>query len=183
MISKRVFSRWLSHPGRTKRLVPRRFLVGVAISAATVGATAWGVQAAMATSTGPTAGQSVPSSTVSQLAQLASNFAFSVSHTSAQSAVAGVMTYSRAVGGVTPGDTVVGAGSKPVYVIVMQGSFEGYAAKVPPGAQMPSGSALALIVDPSSMYVTDWSIGNQPVSANLASQVGVTSLPLVAHNN
>jgi hypothetical protein len=48
--------------------------------------------------------------------------------------------------------------NQPVYLITESGSFTGAIAKVPAGQAQPGGGSLAILVDPATGRVTDWSI-------------------------
>jgi hypothetical protein len=61
---------------------------------------------------------------------------------------------------VDPTDTVTT--NEPSYVVQMSGDFIGYGAKVPPGAALPTGTNMTVVINASSGRVTDWSIDNSP---------------------
>jgi|SRR5213593_2474503 hypothetical protein len=48
-----------------------------------------------------------------------------------------------------------------VYLIVLHGHFVGHVAHVPPGAPLPRGSVLTIVVDANTDLVTDWGISDQ----------------------
>jgi hypothetical protein len=50
------------------------------------------------------------------------------------------------------------------YLVVLHGSFTGYWAKVPPGAEPPSGDHVAFAIDPTTHEVTDSGIGGANVA-------------------
>ncbi|MGE5459112.1 MAG: hypothetical protein ACM3WR_00650, partial [Solirubrobacterales bacterium] len=49
------------------------------------------------------------------------------------------------------------------YLVVLQGDFTAFGAKVPAGADLPTGSVLAFAVDAATRQVTDFGVGNEPV--------------------
>jgi hypothetical protein len=74
-------------------------------------------------------------------------------------------TRTQAIAVVDPTDTI--ATNEPSYVVQMSGDFIGYGAKVPPGAALPTGTNMTVVINASSGRITDWSIDNspQPLSA------------------
>jgi hypothetical protein len=49
------------------------------------------------------------------------------------------------------------------YLLVLEGDFTAFGAKVPPGADLPRGSVLAFAVDAATREVTDFGVGGGPV--------------------
>jgi hypothetical protein len=60
---------------------------------------------------------------------------------------------------VISGDTV--NTDQPVYVLVFHGSFVGYLASVPAGAQLPTGHVMTIVFDAQTLEVTDWGLVDQ----------------------
>jgi len=49
------------------------------------------------------------------------------------------------------------------YLVVLEGQFTGFSARVPPGTPFPKGSVLTIAVDAGTHVVTDFGLGNQEV--------------------
>jgi len=62
----------------------------------------------------------------------------------------------------------------PVYVVQLIGSFTAYDAPIPPGAAVPTGTVLIMVVDANTGFGTDVSVRTHPV--NLAAAGPVTAL-------
>ncbi len=88
-------------------------------------------------------------------------------------------THGAALRLATPGDREPGAG-RAAYLVVMKGNFKPAYISIPPGAHMPSArwhwTSLRLVIDPSTMAVTDLGIGLHGPAASISRLGRVTNL-------
>ncbi len=141
--------------------------LALVIAALTSGITGGSVSAA--------SGTEVPVSAIAQLTSIAQQQATINGDAVPTSAVVVEATHEAALSVATPGDSVAGdAASESVYLVVMQGSFVGYGFSTAPGAPVPTGSYLSIVVDANSFWVTDegLSLSAPPVSP---SSLGTTT--------
>jgi hypothetical protein len=75
-----------------------------------------------------------------------------------------------------PGDLVPGAGGVSVYLVTMRGHFIAYGSSPPPGAALPVGEYLSLVVDARTFRVLDIGLGRTPPPVAPASLGPVTYL-------
>jgi hypothetical protein len=66
-----------------------------------------------------------------------------------------ITTHGKALESATPGDTEPSGNQATVYLITMKGHFTGYDASVPPGARLPTGTYISLVVMAKTFAVTD----------------------------
>ena len=121
------------------------------------------------------AGAPVPASAIPRLASLASRAAAANGDASPQWATAVLTTRAKALTSATPGDTVPGGGVK-VYLVTMRGHFTAYGASHPPGAALPTGEYLSLVVDAGTFQTLDFGISPTPPPVSPASLGPVTDL-------
>ena len=63
------------------------------------------------------------------------------------------------------------------YLIILHGNFVGHVAHPPPGAPLPQGSVLTIVVDASTGLVTDWGISDRtPDTASLGPETSLGDL-------
>jgi hypothetical protein len=66
---------------------------------------------------------------------------------------------------------------QPSYLIVLHGRFVGRVAHVPPGAPLPRGSVLTIVVDADTGLVTDWGISDhKPDTSSLGKETPLGDL-------
>jgi len=122
------------------------------------------------------AGSPVPTSAISRLTVLASRAAAADGDASPQWMTAVLTTHAKALTSATPGDTVPGTGGVRVYLITMRGHFTAYASSPPPGAALPAGEYLSLVVDAQTFQVLDSGLSPAPPPVSPASLGPVTYL-------
>lgn len=66
-------------------------------------------------------------------------------------------------------------GNSDIYIVDMQGSFTGYTAKVPAGAQLPKGHHMIVTFDGETGDMTDWSIGDTTPNLHALGNVSALS--------
>jgi hypothetical protein len=69
-------------------------------------------------------------------------------------------TQAKALRTAAPGDLIPGSAGRPVYLVVMTGNFKDTHAPVPPGARLPAGRYLAVTINPATLWIMDFSVGN-----------------------
>jgi hypothetical protein len=79
-------------------------------------------------------------------------------------------TRQEAIRLVTNGQDIVDT-NQPVYLVSMQGPFQGAEAKVPTGHTQPRGNVMTATVDPASGAIVDWSIQNSNPDLNQLGRV------------
>jgi hypothetical protein len=142
---------------------PHRSRLGAGIAAAAIAILAIAVIAWLSPLGGPgeqageQAGGPPPSWLVDQAYQLAYNNG-DITPDSAEWVLTDANTIAPAVG-LQSGDPNV-----QEYLVVLQGNFTGYEAKVPVNGDLPTGHVLSAVFDANSQALTDWGIGDQPVS-------------------
>jgi hypothetical protein len=82
----------------------------------------------------------------------------------------------KALAMATPGDTIPGSVSQPVYLVVMKGNFTLNDFSTPPNTRAPTGSYLSLTYDPATFLVMDIGITNDPPPDPLQSLGPVSTL-------
>jgi hypothetical protein len=122
----------------------------------------------------PAAGSPVPASAISRLTVLASRAATANGDASPQWVTAVLTTHAKALTVATPGDIVPGAGGVRVYLVTMHGHFIAYASSPPPGATLPVGTYLSIVVDAKTFQVLDFGLSPTPPPVSPASLGPVT---------
>jgi hypothetical protein len=148
--------------------------VPAALAAAAIMASvllAGGCRAAPAASGAP-----VPASAIGRLTAIARHAA-AINGDPAPAWITAVLTtQAKALTSATPGDYVPGAARVAVFLITMRGHFAATEASVPPGAKVPSGRYLSLVIDATSFRGLDFGIGPKPPPVPPASLGPVTYL-------
>lgn len=85
-------------------------------------------------------------------------------------------TQDKALLAATPGDFVPGSEGRPVFLVVMKGSFTLTRVSRPPNAAAPTGRYLTVTIDPESFRLMDLGLGDQPPPVDLDSYGPVTDL-------
>jgi hypothetical protein len=129
--------------------------------------------------TGPrsVAGWRVPSSAVARLTVLAGRVAQASGDASPEWMTAVLTTHAKALTSATPGDTVSGVGGARVYLVTMRGQFIAYESSPPPGAALPTGRYLSVVVDATTFQVLDFGLSPAPppvTPANLGPVIYLT---------
>lgn len=71
-------------------------------------------------------------------------------------------------------DSNIELDKQTVYLVVAKGQFSGRLAKHPPGAQLPTGTVLSLVIDTQTRQITDWGISDtEPNLSALGSVCGL----------
>jgi hypothetical protein len=122
------------------------------------------------------AGSPVPASAISRLTVLASRAATAKGDASPQWVTAVLTTHAKALTSATPGDVVPGSGGVRVYLVTMRGHFTAYESSPPPGAALPTGTYLSLVVDAGTFHVLDFGLSPAPPPVSPASLGPVTYL-------
>jgi hypothetical protein len=120
-------------------------------------------------------GSPVPASAISRLTALASRTAAANGDTSPEWITAVLTTHAKALTSATPGDMTPGGGTE-VYLVTMRGRFTAYAASSPPGAALPTGEYLSIVVDAKTLQVLDYGLSPTPPPVSPASLGPVTYL-------
>jgi hypothetical protein len=119
--------------------------------------------AASAVARGLSPGSPVPGSAIGRLQAIADNFAKINGDSSPVSISAVTTTHAKALTSATPGDRVSYQVGAMVYLITLTGNFKGYGASVPPGAAIPTGRYLSVVIDARTFSVLDWGLSpNKP---------------------
>jgi hypothetical protein len=87
-----------------------------------------------------------------------------------------VTTRGKAMTSATPGDTVPTGQGAIVYLVTMNGHFVDKTASVPPGAHLPAGTYMSMVIDAKTFQGLDYGIGSQPPPVAPASFGPVTYL-------
>jgi hypothetical protein len=106
-------------------------------------------------------GSPVPASAISRLTALANSAAAASGDASPQWITAVSTTHAKALTSATPGDLTPGGGTE-VYLVTMRGRFTAYASSPPPGAALPTGEYLSLVVDANTFQVLDFGLSPTP---------------------
>jgi AcrR family transcriptional regulator len=122
------------------------------------------------------AGVPVPASAIAQLTVLASRAAQANGDGSPQWMTVVRTTRAKALTSATPGDLVPGADGVRVYLVTMRGHFTAYGSSVPPGAALPTGEYLSIVVDARTFQVLDFGLSPTPPRIPPASLGPVTYL-------
>ena len=69
-----------------------------------------------------------------------------------------ITTHARALASATPGDSEAAGARSDVYLITMRGHFTGHMASVPPGAKLPTGSYISIVINARTFMVMDWGL-------------------------
>jgi hypothetical protein len=122
------------------------------------------------------AGSPVPQSAIAPLTVLASRAAKANGDASPQWITAVLTTHAKALTSATPGDIVPGSGGVRVYLVTMRGHFTAYESSPPPGAALPAGTYLSIVVDAGTFQVLDSGLSPTPPPVSPASLGPVTYL-------
>jgi hypothetical protein len=138
----------------------RRGIAGLLVGLAAVGL---GIYAAFAgqpaqAGEGPAPGLAITSAAAARLDAVAIAAARASGDARPSWIEAVITTHGKALESATPGDTEPSGNGSTVYLITMKGHFTGYDAPVPPGARLPTGAYISLVVSASTFAVTDWGI-------------------------
>jgi hypothetical protein len=118
----------------------------------------------------------VPASAIARLTVLASRAAAANGDPSPEWMTAVLTTHAKALTSATPGDIVPGAGGARVYLVTMRGHFTAYGASPPPGAALPTGRYLSIVVDARTFQVLDFGLSPTPPPVSPAGLGPVTYL-------
>src|ERR1700722_13141499 len=146
----------------------RRGVAGVGVGAAALGL---GIYAGFAGQPAQAGNASVPGLAVSasaatRLDGIARDFAKANGDSRPAWINAVITTHARALASATPGDSEASGAKSDVYLITMQGHFTGRMASVPPGAKLPTGSYISIVINARTFMIMDWGLspGAPPVS-------------------
>jgi hypothetical protein len=146
----------------------RRGVAGVVVGVAAAGL---GVYAGFAGQPAQAGNASVPGLAVSasaatRLDGIARGFATANGDSRPAWINAVITTHARALASATPGDSEAAGAKSDVYLITMQGHFTGRMASVPPGAKLPTGSYISIVINARTFMIMDWGLspGAPPVS-------------------
>ncbi len=117
----------------------------------------------------------LPSATASRLTSAALRIARGSGDPRPLSVLVVRTSHAQALRVATPGDTVAGDLRKPVYLVVMRGDFT-YTGPQLGGARPPTGSYLAVTLDPSTLKVLDLGLSRHAPVIPLRSFGPVTRL-------
>jgi hypothetical protein len=159
------------HPLRTTRPAARTLaaLAGAAALAFVLAAAGCGRSAAAT-------GAPVPASAIPRLTAIAHRAATINGDPSPAWIVAVLTTRAKALTSATPGDYVPGSAHVTVFLITMRGHFIAREATGPPGAKVPAGRYLSLVIDAKTFQGLDFGIGPKPPPVPPASLGPVTYL-------
>jgi hypothetical protein len=153
----------LARAGRT-----RRGAAGLVIGLAAVGLGIYAGFAGQPARAGnaPVPGLAVSAAAANRLDGIARGFAKANGDSRPAWINAVITTHARALASATPGDSEAAGARADVYLITMRGHFTGHMAAVPPGAKLPTGSYLSIVISARSFMVMDWGLspGAPPVS-------------------
>jgi hypothetical protein len=146
----------------------RRGVAGVVVGVAAVGL---GIYAGFAGQPAQAGNASVPGLAVSasaatRLDGIARGFAKANGDSRPAWINAVITTHGRALTSATPGDSEAAGAKSDVYLITMRGHFTGRMASVPPGAKLPTGSYISIVINARTFMIMDWGLspGAPPVS-------------------
>jgi hypothetical protein len=145
----------------------RRGIAGIAVGLAAIGLALSAIGSGASASVGTVVpGQAVPARAISHLDAIAASFVQENGGHRPLWESAVVTTHARALESATPGDTVPNSTHTVVYLITIKGHFVGYGASVPPGAKLPTGTYLSVVVDAKTYQILDWGLspGAPPVA-------------------
>lgn len=152
----------------TKAARTRRAAGGIVVGVAAVGL---GIYAGFAGQPAQAGNASVPGLAVSasaatRLDGIARSFAKANADAHPAWINAVITTHGRALASATPGDSESAGARSVVYLITMHGRFTGRMASVPPGAKLPTGSYLSIVINARTFMLMDWGLspGAPPVS-------------------
>ena len=121
----------------------------------------------------------VPPAARARLATIARDMAKANGDPHVEAVQAVATSHAQALRVATPGDSTPSiAGSEPVYLILLRGSFTAYDASPPSGAPLPTGSFLCVVVDQKTFQVTDWGLSRHPPPIALSSLGSVATISL-----
>jgi hypothetical protein len=152
-----------------------RLLIVVAALAGVLAGMEWNWARSPSAAAG-TQGPPVPASAISQLRVLASRAAKGNGDAAPEWVTAVLTTHAKALTSATPGDLVPDAGQVSVYLVTMRGHFTAYGASPPPGAALPTGEYLSIVVDARTFQVLDLGLSPAPPPVSPASLGPVTYL-------
>lgn len=121
-------------------------------------------------------GSPVPESAISRLTAIARRAATENGDSAPAWVTAVLTTRAKALTSATPGDFVPGAARVTVFLVTMRGKFTDYAATGPPGAALPTGRYLSLVVEARTFQVLDFGLSPNPPPVSPASLGPVTYL-------
>jgi hypothetical protein len=150
-----------------KAVRTRRGAAAIAVGLAVIGLALSAVGSGASASVGTVVpGQAVPQRAISHLDAIAASFVRENGGHQPLWESAVVTTHARALTSATPGDTEPDSTHTVVYLITMKGHFIGYGASVPPGAKLPTGTYLSVVVDAKTYGILDWGLspGAPPVA-------------------
>jgi hypothetical protein len=127
-------------------------------------------------STAPVPGQPVPTSAIPRLTAMAERAVKGNGGRAAEWASAVVTTEEKALTSATPGDFVPGGEHTIVYLVTMKGHFTAYAASIPAGAHVPTGTYMSLVLDAKAFQGLDSGLSSKPPPVVPASLGPVTYL-------
>jgi hypothetical protein len=150
----------LTHTGTARRLLGGRVrlaaataVAGVAVAAATLGISAHPAAAGLR----PAAG--VPAAAIPGLTTAAYRQAAAQGDSSPVSAQVALTTEAKALAMADTSVTIAGAGSIPVYLVIMRGHFTPSGIPVPPGFVPPTGPDLEMLFDARTMQLLAMGVG------------------------
>jgi hypothetical protein len=156
----------------------RRIVTRVAAgSLACAGLSTGLILSASATSRSP-----IPQSAIPKLQTFASRVAKAVGDPHPIWVKAVMTTHAKALRVATPGDKVYNRLTQPVYLIVMRGKFTAYAASVPAGGRVPTGTYFAVVITTRGFQVMDDGLSNRAPSMPL-SELGPVSILSSRHRS
>jgi hypothetical protein len=131
---------------------------------------------AVAGCAGPAHGAQVPATVVPRLTAVARRAAAVNGDRAPAWATAVLTTRAKALTSATPGDSVPGAAGTRVFLVTMLGRFTAYDSSPPPGAALPTGRYLSIVVDAGTFQVLDTGLSAKPPPVAPASLGPVTYL-------
>jgi len=131
----------------------------------------------------PATGAPVPVSAMARLTAVAGRAAEANGDASPQWMTAVLTTHAKALTSATPGDIVPGTDGGRVYLVTMHGHFTAYGSSPPPGAALPTGEYLSIVVDAATFQVLDFGLSHAPPPVPPASLGPVTYLVAGAHRS
>ena len=106
----------------------------------------------------PAPGLAVSAPASARLDQLALSFARANGDAHPSSITAVLTTHGQALTSATPGDTEPSGNKAVVYLITIRGHFIARMASVPPGAKLPTGSYLSIVINARTFAMMDWGL-------------------------
>jgi hypothetical protein len=156
----------------------RRGVAGILVGLAGVSLALSAALAGTAASAGGAAvpGLAVPAAAVPRLNAIAASFARENGGSRPDWVSAVITTHAKALDSATPGDQERAEAGTIVYLITMKGSFKAYGASVPPGAPIPTGTYLSVVVSSRTFAIMDWGLSPKAPPVSPASLGPVTRL-------